>query len=92
MSIFLSGQVLLCGGPLKIPRLKKYVSAIFQESTTKVCSLPNGINYDEVLACGAARQAGYIVSDKSRDNFLPADIDVPILENPLTVQVSFQIK
>lgn len=74
---------------MKIPRLKKYISDIFQESSAKIVSLPNGINYDEVLACGAARQAGYIAMDKMRDTFLPNEIDIPVLESAITVQVIF---
>uniref|UniRef100_A0A1B6LMJ5 Heat shock 70 kDa protein 14 n=1 Tax=Graphocephala atropunctata TaxID=36148 RepID=A0A1B6LMJ5_9HEMI len=79
--------VLLCGGLLKVPRLKKFISDIFQESSSKILSLPTGVNYDEVLACGAARQAGYIAVDKLGDSFLPNEIDIPTLEFPLIFQV-----
>ncbi|XP_046683200.1 heat shock 70 kDa protein 14-like [Homalodisca vitripennis] len=79
--------VLLCGGILKVPRLKKSISDIFQESSTNVLPLPNGVNYDEVLACGAARQAGYIALDQLGDSFLSSEIVIPILKSPLTIQV-----
>lgn len=72
---------------MKIPRLRKYISEIFQESRTKVVPLSNGINYDEVLACGAARQAGFIASNKMGDNFVPDQVDIPVLECPLTIKV-----
>lgn len=53
--------------------------------------LPNGINYDEVLACGAAQQAGYIALDQMGDNFLPNDLEISVLEYPVTVEVRFNI-
>ncbi|XP_054280183.1 heat shock 70 kDa protein 14-like [Macrosteles quadrilineatus] len=77
-------MVLLCGGPMKIPKLRNYISEIFDESKTKVVPLPHGMNYDEVLACGAAREAG-IADYNMRNNFLPNRLIV--LEFPIRIEV-----
>ncbi|XP_054279907.1 heat shock 70 kDa protein 14-like [Macrosteles quadrilineatus] len=80
-------MVLLCGGPMKMPKLRKYISEIFQESKTKIVPLLTGVNYDEVLACGAARQAGYIADNNMGDNFLPDQLEIPVLEFAITIKV-----
>lgn len=50
-------KVILCGGLLKIPKLQSIINEMFSKSEV-LC----GIAPDEVLAYGAAMQAGYLVA------------------------------
>ncbi|XP_025425728.1 heat shock 70 kDa protein 14-like [Sipha flava] len=59
-------KVILCGGPLKIPKLKSYIGNLFPHA-----DIPNGISPDEVLAYGAAVQAGFLTKYWNTDNDLP---------------------
>ncbi|XP_046683522.1 heat shock 70 kDa protein 14-like [Homalodisca vitripennis] len=91
--------LLLCGGLLKIPRLRKFISDIFKESCVNIVYLPKGVNYDEIMACGAARQGGYNVlfkrqnhgvagsSNKVVHSSLPSEVPIPILSSSLTIWV-----
>lgn len=51
-------KVLLIGGPLKIPKFQSHIKSLFPLAE---CPVTGSINPDEILAAGAARQAGYLV-------------------------------
>ncbi|VVC32759.1 Heat shock protein 70 family [Cinara cedri] len=59
-------KVILCGGPLKIPKLKSYIGNLFPHA-----DIPNGISPDEVLAYGAAIQASFLAKYWNSHDCLP---------------------
>jgi len=59
-------KVILCGGPLKIPKLKSYIGNLFPNA-----EIPNGISPDEILAYGAAVQAGFLAKYWNSNDDLP---------------------
>ncbi|KAL4091946.1 hypothetical protein QTP88_026545 [Uroleucon formosanum] len=59
-------KVLLCGGPLKIPKLKHYIGNLFPHA-----DIPNSISPDEVLAYGAAVQASFLAKYWNINDDLP---------------------
>ena len=56
----MSGQVVLCGGSAKIPRLQQMIKELFPE-----VELLSSIAPDEVIPVGAALQAGILVGKDS---------------------------
>lgn len=77
-------QVILCGGPLKIPKLKSYIGNLFPHA-----DIPNGISPDEVLAYGAAVQACFLAKYSNTDDDLPEPTtEVHILKESVEVEVS----
>jgi len=54
--------------------------------------IPNGISPDEVLAYGAAVQAGFLAKYWNTDNDLPEPItEIHTLKEPIVVDVSIYI-
>ncbi|XP_014280087.1 heat shock 70 kDa protein 14 [Halyomorpha halys] len=72
-------KIILCGGCLKIPKIRSHVSSFFD--CEALCSIPP----DEVLACGAAEQAGLVcnlgISLKSSEK-------IPFLSSPITMKLN----
>ncbi|XP_050440434.1 heat shock 70 kDa protein 14-like [Adelges cooleyi] len=75
------GKVILCGGPLKIPKLKSYIGSLFPNA-----DIPNGISPDEVLAYGAAVQAGFLAKYWNFRDDLPEPVtEVSTLNEPIEI-------
>lgn len=70
-------KIILCGGGMKIPKMKTEISSMFPNA-----KLLTGLNEDEVLAIGCVKQASIISKQWNHDldvmdmelNFLPCDI------------------
>ncbi|XP_063703673.1 heat shock 70 kDa protein 14 [Culicoides brevitarsis] len=70
-------KIILCGGGMKIPKLKTEITSMFPNA-----KLLTGLNEDEVLALGCVKQASIISKQWNHDldvmdmelNFLPCDI------------------
>lgn len=70
-------KIILCGGGMKIPKMKTEISSMFPNA-----KLLSGLNEDEVLALGCVKQASIISKQWNHDldvmdmelNFLPCDI------------------
>ncbi|XP_050535638.1 heat shock 70 kDa protein 14-A-like isoform X2 [Daktulosphaira vitifoliae] len=74
-------KVILCGGPLKIPKLKSYIGSLFPNA-----DIPNGISPDEVLAYGAAVQAGFLAKYWNTSDDLPEPtVEVSTLKEPIEI-------
>lgn len=79
-------KVILCGGAMKIPKLQATVKDIFSDGNTEVSC---DISPDEVLALGAAKQAGYIVQNcDDLTETLPASVVINHVLKPVTVEVT----
>lgn len=77
-------QVILCGGPLKIPKLKSYIGNLFPTA-----DIPNGISPDEVLAYGAAVQASFLAKYwNSHDDLPEPNTEVHTLNELVEINVS----
>lgn len=79
-------QVLLIGGPLKIPKFQSHIKSLFPSAE---CPATSSINPDEILAAGAARQAGFLV-DMFTDlqKHLPEpNMDVVLIGDEISVEV-----
>lgn len=76
--------MVLCGGSMNVSRLKDHISSLFN------CEVLCSLRPDEVLACGAAQQAGLIASLNHDLPPFEADKELPILTAPITVKVSHQ--
>lgn len=70
-------KVILCGGCLKVPKIRSYVSSFFE--CESLCS----ISPDEVFACGAAEQAGLIYDLGEK---MDSTADVPFLSSPVVMK------
>ncbi|KAF6198254.1 hypothetical protein GE061_008001 [Apolygus lucorum] len=77
-------KVVLCGGVLKVPKMRSVVSSMFD------CEICSGLNPDEVLACGAAQQAGLLAGHSDGLGITEASRELPLLETPVHVQVNDQ--
>nr|XP_018906920.1 PREDICTED: heat shock 70 kDa protein 14-like [Bemisia tabaci] len=76
-------EVILCGEPLKTPRLQSHVKSLFPNA-----EVLSSINPDEVLARGAARQAGFITEFCDLHKSIPEPVtDVTFITEPITVQI-----
>ncbi|XP_041977458.1 heat shock 70 kDa protein 14 [Aricia agestis] len=81
-------KIVLCGGSMKIPKLQSAVASLLPEA-----EVMSGINPDEVIAAGCAKQAGMILElpelnlcDMNTDvEFLGSDIYMKYLDQ--TVQL-----
>jgi Molecular chaperone len=78
--------VLLIGGPLKIPKFQSHIKSLFPLAE---CPGTTSINPDEILAAGAARQAGFLVDIFSDfQKHLPEpNTDVFVIGNDISVEV-----
>uniref|UniRef100_A0A8D8VZV7 Heat shock 70 kDa protein 14 n=1 Tax=Cacopsylla melanoneura TaxID=428564 RepID=A0A8D8VZV7_9HEMI len=79
-------KVLLVGGPLKIPKFQSYIKSLFPLAE---CPGTTSINPDEILAAGAARQAGFLVDMLvDFDKHLPEpNTDVIVIGDDISVEV-----
>ncbi|KAI5718830.1 hypothetical protein M8J76_000837 [Diaphorina citri] len=79
-------KVLLIGGPLKIPKFQSHIKSLFPLAE---CPGTTSINPDEILAAGAARQAGFLVDIFSDfQKHLPEpNTDVFVIGNDISVEV-----
>ncbi|CAA9997950.1 unnamed protein product [Nesidiocoris tenuis] len=76
-------KVVLCGGVLKVPKIRSTVSSLFN------CDVCSKLNPDEVLASGAAQQAG-LIGDR-RDiglHVTKVSKHVPFLAENLKVKIN----
>lgn len=78
-------KVLLIGGPLKIPKLQSHIKSLFPNAE---CPATSSINPDEILAAGAARQAGCLSELFDFEKHLPEpSMDVYVIGNSIEVKV-----
>ncbi|KAL1116788.1 hypothetical protein AAG570_005260 [Ranatra chinensis] len=77
-------KVVLCGAPLKTPRLVSYVRGLFPEGVEVLQTL----SPDEVLATGAARQASYFINYPLAAPITDPTLSLPVLSSPLYIQVN----
>lgn len=71
-----------CGGSLKIPKLQESIGSLFPSAEALINIAP-----DELIALGAAKQAGYCIKYENLPESL--SIDTPALSNSLSLTVSF---
>lgn len=71
-------KVILCGGCLKVPKIRSYVSSFFE------CESLSSISPDEVFACGAAEQAGLV---NSLGQKIESTSELPFLDTPVTMKI-----
>lgn len=75
-------KVVLCGGALKIPKLKSVVASFFS------CESCSSFNPDEVYATGAAQQAGLLTGLPNKADLSSPTVQIPFLNEPITLKVN----
>jgi molecular chaperone DnaK (HSP70) len=73
----------MCGGSLKIPKIQRAISDLFPQA-----EVLSGINPDEVLALGAARQANFLPETWDKD-FSDLAISVSAATKGIFVKVRY---